>query len=210
MPGSLPRRRWPAASRGSSDPRHPASGRRTPPPRGRPGATSPTSAVSRPGDAHVEHGSTGLHEIGGDQVGHSGCGDDDVGTPDVGREVPRPGVAQRDGRVLRLAGEQQAERPTDGHAAADDAHLARRRSARRSGAAARRSRAACTAAAPGDPSTSRPRFTGCRPSASLAGSMRLEHGVGVQALRQRQLDDVAGARRVGVELADRVEDLGLR
>ena len=53
---------------------------------------------------------------------------------------------------------------------------------------------------PGSPSTSRPRLTGCRPSASLAGSIRLQHPVRVQPGRQRQLHDVTGARRVGVQL----------
>ena len=71
-------------------------------------------------------------------------------------EVAGPGVAQRDGRVLGLAGQQQPERAADGDAAADDADLRPRRSARRSGAAARRCRAACTAAAPGCPAPAVP------------------------------------------------------
>ena len=53
------------------------------------------------------------------------------------------------------------------------------------------------------PSTSQPRFVGCSPSASLAGSIRLEHAVVVHVPGQRQLDDVAGAGRVGVQLGDR-------
>ena len=36
-----------------------------------------------------------------------------------------------------------------------------------------------------------------------------EHREFVEALRQRQLNDVAGARRVGVQLRDRVEHLRL-
>ena len=52
------------------------------------------------------------------------------------------------------------------------------------------------------PSTSRPRLTGCRPSASLSGSMRSRAAFSSSCLRQRELHDVAGAVRVGVELVD--------
>ena len=58
-------------------------------------------------------------------------------------------------------------------------------------------------------STSRPRFVGCRPSASFVRIDALEDRVGVDVLRQRQLHDVAVARRVGVELVDQRLDVGL-
>ena len=51
----------------------------------------------------------------------------------------------------------------------------------------------------GLPSTSQPRFVGCSPSASLAGSIWPEDVVLAHLPGQRQLDDVAGARRVGVQ-----------
>jgi hypothetical protein len=41
----------------------------------------------------------------------------------------------------------------------------------------------------------------------LVGVHRRRGRHGVEPLRQRQLDDVAGARRVGVELGDDVEDV---
>ncbi len=51
------------------------------------------------------------------------------------------------------------------------------------------------------PSTSQPRFVGCRPSASLAGSMSPSTRFSSRPFGSGQLDDVAGARRVGVEAA---------
>ena len=58
-------------------------------------------------------------------------------------------------------------------------------------------------------STRRPRLIGCRPSASLAGSIGSRTADSSTCGRQRQLDDVAGAGRVGVELVDHRRDVGL-
>ena len=61
----------------------------------------------------------------------------------------------------------------------------------------------------GSLSTSRPRFVGCRPSASLPGSTRSSAAFSLRCLRQRQLHDVAGALGVGVQLVDGLVELGL-
>ena len=123
-----------------------------------------------PGDADVDADRTGLDHVGGDQPGRPAAATTMSACRVCCGDVDGAGVAQRDGGVLALAGQQQPERPAHRGAAADHADLgpAQRRS--RCGAAARRCRAACTAAVPGAPSTSRPRLTGCSPSASLAGS----------------------------------------
>ena len=60
------------------------------------------------------------------------------------------------------------------------------------------------------PSTSQPRFVGCSPSASLAGSISPRTGFSSIPFGQRQLDDVGGARRVVVEAAYGGQDLVLR
>ena len=79
--------------------------------------------VDDPRDADVEHRGAGLDHVGGDDAGHAGRRDDDVGLAHLGREVARAGVAQRDRGVLRRAGEDEAQRATHGEAAADDDDL---------------------------------------------------------------------------------------
>ncbi len=58
-------------------------------------------------------------------------------------------------------------------------------------------------------STSLPRLTGCRPSASFAGAIRSSACVEVEAGRHRMLDQVGVDRGVGVEAIDRGEQRGL-
>ena len=48
-----------------------------------------------PADADVEDRGAGLDHVGGDQAGHTGRGDDDVGLAHLGGEVAGAGVAQR-------------------------------------------------------------------------------------------------------------------
>ena len=136
------------------------------------GATSPAILPSTRGDADVEHRGAGLDHVGGDDAGHAGGRHDDVGVAHVGGEVAGAGVAQRDGGVLRAAGQQQAERAADGETAADDARPRRRRSRRRGGAAARSTPTGVQGSGPASPSTSLPRLVGCSPSTSLSGSTR--------------------------------------
>ena len=62
----------------------------------------------------------------------------------------------------------------------------------------------------GLPSTSQPRFVGCRPSTSLSRVDAHEQVVVDSAAQAgRLLDEERGARRVGVELVDDGLDLGL-
>ena len=127
----------------------------------------------------------------------------------VGGEVAGAGVAQGDRGVLASAGSAAARaggptvipRPTT------------TTSAPAIGTSWRRSSSTMPYGVHGSgaglPSTSQPRLVGCRPSASLAGSIRPRTRVLVDGPGQRQLDDVAGAGGVGVELGDRRLDLGL-
>ena len=57
---------------------------------------------------------------------------------------------------------------------------------------------------------SRPRLTGCRPSASLAGSIASQRGLVVEAGRKRELHDERVDGRVLVEVCDGREHFGLR
>ena len=59
------------------------------------------------------------------------------------------------------------------------------------------------------PRTSQPRFVGCSPSASFAGSIRPRMSCSLICAGERQLDDVAGAGGVGVQPVDVRLDLGL-
>ncbi len=61
---------------------------------------------------------------------------------------------------------------------------------------------------PGRPSISRPRFTGWRPSASLAGVDALEEGQRVQAPGQGHLEEDAVDLRVGVEPVEERRQVG--
>ena len=60
---------------------------------------------------------------------------------------------------------------------------------------------------PGSPSTSLPRLTGVQTVGVLVRVDQRKHALRVQAGRQRQLHDVAGARRIGVQLGDDILDL---
>ena len=61
-------------------------------------------------DAHIDDHGAWLEHVAGDETGVPGGHDDDVGEPGMGREIPRPRVADRD----RGAGLGEHER--DGHA----------------------------------------------------------------------------------------------
>src|SRR4051794_11708757 len=62
------------------------------------------------GDADIEHGSTRLDGIGGDECRDASSSDDDVGTRKVRREVAGAGMAQRDSGVLATASKKQSQR----------------------------------------------------------------------------------------------------
>ena len=136
----------------------------------------------RAADADVEHGGAGLDHVGGDEAGHAGGGDDDVG--------PRARAAARSRvpvwhsvtvafSVRRVSSSPSGRptvmpRPTTHDVGAGDRDVV----------AAQQlddARSACTAAAPASPSTSQPRLIGCRPSTSLSGSTRAEHRELVEA-----------------------------
>ena len=194
------RPRWSTASPGSSDRPRQAPGRPRKPPRAhwrqrrRPGLLGP-------GDAHVDADRTGLDHVRGDQARPSGGRDHDVGLPGVlGRSmVPvwhRVTVAFS---LLRVSS-RPSGRPTVvprpiTQTLAPPSGMPLRRSSSTTPRGVQGS-------GPGAPSTSRPRLTGCRPSTSLSGSTGQQGRELVQAAGQRQLDQVAGAGRVGVQLVD--------
>ena len=142
-------------------------------------ATSQTSACDVAGDlavdardADVEHGRAGLDHVGGDDAGHAGGGDDDVGAAARGRRGRRVPVWQSVTVAfsVRRVSSRPSGRPT-----------VRPRPTTTTSAPAiwtpwrRSSSMAPTGvhgSGPASPSTSLPRLVGCRPSTSLSGSTR--------------------------------------
>ena len=116
-------------------------------------------------------------------------------------QVPGPGVAQRDGRVLAAPGEQQAERAADRDAAPDHGDVrARDRDVvapqqlhDAPWRAGQRSRLAEHQLAQVDR---------VQPVGVLGRVHPVQDGEGVQASWQRQLDQVPGALGVGVQFVD--------
>ena len=165
-----PRRRWSAAGPGSSGRHRRASAPASPRPRRprarrrrrcrRPMRETPTSRTCAPG----------LTMSAVMSPRDTGGGDDDVGTANVVGEVTGAGVAQGHGGVLGATGQQQTERTADGDATADHAHLGAVERRRRSAASSSTIPRGVQGSGASVMSTSRPRFIGCRPSASLAGS----------------------------------------
>ena len=101
-----------------------------------------------PRDAHVEHGRTRLDHVGGDDAGHAGRGDHDVGGAGVRGQVAGAGVAQGDGGVLASGGSAAGRAAGRPSGRARRRPPRRRRAPRRGAGAARCSRSGCTAAAP--------------------------------------------------------------
>ncbi len=124
-------------------------------------------------------------------------------------KIDRAGVAQGDGGVLAAAGEEQPDRTPDRHAAADDDNIG---AVDRDVVAAHqldtRARGARQRARLHEHQATE--IARVQPVGVLARIHPLEHGELVEASRQRQLDDVAGAARVGVEFVDDGLDLSLR
>ena len=120
----------------------------------------------------------------------------------VRRQVPGAGVALGHGGVLAAPGQQQAERAADGDAAADDGDVrARDRHvvpAQQLDDALGRARQRPWLAEHQLAEVDRLQAVGV-----LVRVDQAEHALRVQAGRQRQLHDVAGAGRVGVQLGDR-------
>jgi hypothetical protein len=110
--------------------------------------------------------------------------------------------------VLALAREQQAEGAAHGDAAADDADLGAGDrdvvAAEQLDDAARRARQRR-----GDVEDQSTEVGRVQAVGVLVGVDQLERAALVEALRERQLHDVAGAGRVGVEALDGLVDLGL-
>ena len=173
-PARRPRRRSAAASPGSSGPRRRGSARPTRPPRRRRAATSPAIL---PSTRLTPTSSTAAPGLTMSAVMMPG-------TPAAATTMSALRTCAARSRVpvwhsvtvafsLRRVSS-RPERAADGDAAADDDDLG---AGDRHVVAAQQlddADAACTAAAPASPSTSRPRLIGCRPSASLAGSIALE------------------------------------
>ena len=134
-----PRRRWPAAWRGSSGRRRPAwEPAIRPPPRRPPAATSPTSlgvgvrgVDGRAASVRVMPTSTtaapGLTISAVTRPGPSRGHHHDVCGPGVRGEILGPGVAQRvTGSVLGAPGQEQAESAADGDPAPEDGDVGTR------------------------------------------------------------------------------------
>ena len=102
-----------------------------------------------------------------------------------------------------------SSRPSDaahGDAAADRRSRRRPRSGRHTGAAVRRCRAGCTAAGR-LAEYQLAEIDRLQPVGVLGRVDQVQHRLRVQAGRQRQLDDVAGAGRIRVQLGDGILDL---
>ena len=173
------------------------------------GATSPTRPVSvGPGDADVDHGRAGLDHFRGQQAGPPGRHHHDVRGSGVRGEILGAGVAERHGGVLGPAGQQQAESATHGDPAPDDGDVGARDrhpvAAQQFHDAARGARQRARLAQ--DQLAEVGRVQAVR---VLGRVHPVQHGVGVEPGGQRQLDDVPGAGRVGVQLVDHRLDLRL-
>jgi len=123
-------------------------------------------------------------------------------------EILGSGVAQRHRGVLGAPGQQQAESaadgdpaPDDGDVGAGDGHPA---AAQQFGDAARRARQRTRLAENQLAEVDR-----VQPVRVLGRIHPVEHGVGIEPGGQRQLDDVPGAGRIGVQLVDHRLDLRL-
>ena len=150
-------------------------------------------------DPDVDDDGAGLEHRAGDEAGMAGGDDHDVGPRDVGGEVARPRVADRDGRVL--LDEQERGRHPDDRGATDD------------------DRVAAGDLDPGpaqdlDRGMGRRRQEAVVAEAEQAGVERVDavdvlgrvdrvdDRAQADRRRERHLDDDAVDRRVGVELAD--------
>lgn len=152
-------------------------------------------------DADVDDRGARLHHVSRDQMRYARCRDDDVGALHLGGEIARAGVTQGDRRVLAATGQQQADRPADGDAAPDHSdvgsverdvvsteemdHAAR-------GAGQRGLLAEHQAA-----EVDRMEAVGV-----LLRGDALERGILVEVFGERELHDVPGACRVGVQVVD--------
>ncbi len=166
-------------------------------------------AVLVPADAHVEHGGARLHVLRLDDVRHARRGHDDVGLTQLRGQVAGSGVTLRDRGVLGLPRQQQRDGAADGDAAADHDHMravdlhavvteqlddAVRGAGQRAALVQHQSAEA----------------HGVQPVGVLGRVHQLQDAVGVDALGERELDDVAGALGVVVELPYDRLDLLLR
>ena len=161
-------------------------------------------------DSDVDDGGAGLDHVGGDGVGPTGCGDQDVGGLGDGWEVVGFGVADGDGSVgaLALLGEHRGERHADESGASDDddvfaggvgaaAHEQLLDAVRRGGQEA--------LAALQDASL----ICGMQAVDVFERIDAVEQGVGIDAFGQGQLEDDAVHVGVGVEQLDAVADAAL-
>ena len=142
-------------------------------------------------------------------MGLAGGGDDDIGLAGLGGQVFGSGVAQGDGGVLAAAGKHQADGAANGHTAADDHGLG---AVELNAEASQKVQAAVRGARQGRLLVEHELAQIDRVQAIgiLGGVDSLEDGVFIQVLGQRQLDDVAGAGVIGVELIDDGLELFLR
>ena len=161
-----------------------------------------------PGDAHVDYGRAGLDHVRGQQARPARRHHHDVRGPGVRGEILGAGVAQGHGGVLGAPGQQQAEGAAHGDPAADDGHVGARDghvvAAQQFHDAARGARQRAVLAEDQLAQADR-----VQPVRVLGRVHPVEHGVGVEAARQRQLDDVPGAGGVLVQLVDDRFHLGL-
>src|SRR5215470_16011990 len=162
-----------------------------------------------PRDPHVQHGRPRADHVRGQQPRPACRHHHDIGGASVRGKVFRPGVAERNGRVLRPPGEQQPERPPHGDAAAHhgdvgsgdlDAVLAQQHHD-----AMRRARQRALLAQHELAQVDR-----VQPVGVLGRVHQVQHALVVQPGGQRKLDDVPGAGLVLVELEHRLLDLRLR
>ena len=142
-----------------------------------------------------------LDHVRGQQAGPPGRHHHDVRGSGVRGEILRAGVAERHGGVLGPAGQQQAESATHGDPAPDDGDVGARD--RHPVAAQQFHDAARGARQRAGLAQDELAEVGRVQAVRVLGRVHpVQHGVGVEPGGQRQLDDVPGAGRVGVELVD--------
>src|SRR5215216_829081 len=153
------------------------------------------------GDADVDADGSRFDHVGGEEPWPSRGSNDDVSLSSVPEQLYGPGVAQCDGRVLALPRQQQSQRPADRGTSSDDADF-------------RTVEPDAVTAEQFDDATRSAWQRARRSQHQLAEVDRMqavgillridqcERSVVIQAAGQWQLDDIAGAGRVGVQLGD--------
>ena len=166
-------------------------------------ATSPTSCdlavcARHAVDADVDHGRARLDPVAAHHLGPADRREQQIGAAAHRRQIA--GLAN--GRPSRWRSRRAAAAPAACRRcwSGRSPPLPGRRATRCTVLASMTQPSGVQGTSAGRPVASRPALTGWKPSTSLRGIDRVEHLLGVDLLRQRQLHQDAVHRRIGVEL----------